>query len=128
MHRDLLSLLAEAEYRPDLTLDGGKIRVATNRIDTEIVCRDLPGQPVRITWEEDAGRLVGEVSRSGWLGQVPPDDRERFLQALTGLFTRAGVEEISGPVPVRLRPTMLWNRWLAIWSSRPRRQNSAPSE
>ncbi len=126
VQRDLLSLLTEAQYGRDLTLDGAKIRVATNRIDSEIVCRELPGQPVRITWEEDAGRLVGEVSRSGWLGQVPPDDRERFLQALTGLFTRAGVEETRGPVPVRLRPTMLWNRWLTIWSDRPQRCDHDP--
>jgi hypothetical protein len=116
VQRDLIGLLTEAGFLPGVTLSVGRIRVATNRVDVEVNHSDKPANPLQLTWEEDAGRLVAEVSHLGWAEGLDTGDQAMLVRALSGLFTRAGVEQVRGAVEVPLVPPMAWKRWLALWS------------
>ncbi len=118
VQRDLIALLSEARFLPGVTVGVGRIRVATNRIDVEITRSDQPANPVQFTWDEIGGRLVGEVSRPGWLELLHASDRTTFVRALSGLCARAGVEEMRGPVNVSVTPPLTWDRWLSYWAAR----------
>ena len=116
VQRDLIGLLSEVGFLSGVTLSLGRIRVATNRVDVEVLRADQPASPLQLTWEEDAGRLMAQISRPGWLEQLEAGQRAMLIRALSGLFTRAGVEQVRGAVEVPLAPPMAWSRWLALWS------------
>jgi hypothetical protein len=77
---------------------------------------DTHSRPLVLTWEDDAGKLVGQITELGWLDALAPHDRQAFVTALTGLFQRAGVDVVRGPLAIAPSPAIPWQEWSEIWS------------
>ena len=116
VERDLISLLEEVEALPGMTVRVGKIRVATNLIDIELLPHDRQNAAV-LTWEAHQGHLLGAISRAGWLEVLSGEERRKFLTAMAGLFQRAGVDEARGELAATGDSPISWDQWVAIWST-----------
>lgn len=117
--RELVFLLQEINFVGAEQLKVGSVRVATNRIDVELRRGDKPHTPSMLSWEDDGRMLHGSVSREGWLASLTPHDRSVLIAAVGGLFQRAGVDETTGSLPVKVLPPTEWNAWVDTWSQTP---------
>jgi hypothetical protein len=116
VERELLGLLDEVNFLPGKLLTVGEIHAATHRIDVELDRSDKPGQAAVLRWEDDGRKLIGAVTCLGWLDSLPPHERETLHLALTGLFQRAGVDEVRGPLEISCSPPVAWDDWAARWT------------
>jgi hypothetical protein len=115
VERELLSLLEQAGFLEQVPLVIRSVHAATNRIDVELERADEPGAAARLSWEEDAGKLVGVISALGWIDNLTAAQRQVFASALAGLFQRSGVEVVGGAVKPSLAP-IAWDEWVAWWA------------
>ncbi|SFJ68373.1 hypothetical protein [Planctomicrobium piriforme] len=116
VERELLHLLEEASVTSPCNWTVLNVRAATNRIDVDLSDRLRPDQAARLTWEHDDATLVGSVRPSGLLAELPPDVLDYVVVAMSGLFQRAGVEVLQGPVPLQIDPNFPWTTWVQIWT------------
>jgi hypothetical protein len=115
--RELCGLLRASDLPLGSSVAVGDVRLATNRLDVEL-CRSNSTSPrVCLTWEEEAGRLRASVSQTGWLVELDESSRAVVTTALTGLFQRAGVDEVVGLIRLSTDPPVTWRRWVRAWSS-----------
>jgi hypothetical protein len=117
VERDLICLLDEVEVLPGMTVQVGKIRVATNLIDVELRPNDQRNTTAILTWEDRDGALRGSISRAGWLEILSGHERQMFVTALAGLFQRAGVEQTGGELIAACQTPIAWDRWTELWSA-----------
>jgi hypothetical protein len=122
IERELIGLLQEVDFLPGRTLSAGAFRAATNRVEIELCRSDKHGQPLVLSWEDDAGVLTAAITHAGWLDSLGPRDREVFAAALAGLFQRSGVDQVRAPAPleadfaVDAESRIAWEEWSARWS------------
>jgi hypothetical protein len=115
VERELLSLLAENKFLAGAVIGVRAVRSSTNRIDVDLTCARWPEQSALLTWEYVSGRLVGSVSPQGWVNHLEANDRATLAAAVSGLFQRAGVEEVGGPLPLTVEPPFTWANWVHMW-------------
>jgi hypothetical protein len=119
VEREFVHLIEDADILPAVPVKVGEVRVATNRIDVELLRTDRPQDAALLTWEEDSGKLRGAVSRLGWLEALTPQQHKLFTEALRGLFQKAGVEEAAGKISAPITPAITWDEWVATWPMLP---------
>jgi hypothetical protein len=71
--------------------------VAPNRIVLTVVV-GFGREPVQIALEERNGWIIGSVADVGGLGEVRPEQQAAFVDALLGLYKRAGVHVVREQV------------------------------
>ncbi len=93
VQRELIDYLTHSRaWGLSASLAVGEVPLATNRIRIELCCAALAGDSVLLDLEHEGGRLLADVSRSGWLGTLTAQQRAVFATALTGLYKKAGVD------------------------------------
>jgi hypothetical protein len=105
IEREFVHLLAHSRSWGGLRLVLQEVVLATNRVRLELMCPDLPGEPVDIRFDYCAGWLVAGMHRTGWLAQVSRPQREAFATALAGLYKLAGVDLTREQIALALAPT-----------------------
>lgn len=118
VERELLRLLADSEFLAGAELNVSFVQVATNRVVVEVSCAAWPADPIVVSWEYTAEKLVGEVWPTGWVGRLGEDDRATLGAAVSGLFQHTGVDEAAGPLPLIVAPPFTWEHWVCMWQRR----------
>jgi hypothetical protein len=117
--REMLLLLEGSKNWGGLKLHAGALVAATNRVRVELCCPELGDETVWLAFEERAGRLVGEVTRPGWLPLLSPPQREAFASALAGLYKLAGVtlvrEQLEACLPAGFHVYRVGGDLLLLW-------------
>jgi hypothetical protein len=117
----------------EIALD--RVRMATNRVELLIVAADADDRKLRITFEDEDGRLIARVCDGGLRAGLSDEQREALDAATTGMSARAGAEGLLGDASVdgcfasrapaelpRVVPSqggeieIPWSRWVDYWS------------
>ena len=67
-------------------------RLATNRIEIDLVFGDFATDPLTIVFEERHGWLVAHLRLAAWFEQLSDAQRRVFAAGLSGLYKLAGAE------------------------------------
>ena len=119
VERELIGLCEEGQLLPRPVLSVGEVRLATNRVEVELLSSELPNEPALLTWEETGGQLTAAVDPPGWLETLNDVQRESLTTALGGLLQRAGTDQVRGPVSTTVQPPFSWAFWVANWTTPP---------
>ena len=92
VERELIELLAQAPEWGGEVLRISQTRLATNRIEVDLVFGDAAVDPLTIVFEERHGWLVARLRQAGWFEQLTDSQRRVFAAALSGLYKLAGAE------------------------------------
>jgi hypothetical protein len=106
--RELVALLSECRQWGGAPLEIGRIRLASNQASLELRRPDLVHESLWLTFQERGGWLVASMPSRGWLDALPPEEREAFLWALSGLHKAAGVDMLWERVVEELGPPLFW--------------------
>ncbi len=117
VERELVALLQEVAFRPEITLVVGSIRAATNRIDVELLRSDQPEQVAMLRWQYVDEQLTGLVEPLGWMQRIAGNDRRVLVAALERLFQRSGVNRVGGAMELPATPNATWDDSVTFWSS-----------
>lgn len=116
---ELISLLHETELWKDRPLAVGPVRLSTNRIQFEVLHRELTETPFVFEVVERAGWLIGGIRKRGWVEQVSPAQQCALNTALAGLYALAGVdivqEQIRANLPEGTQSYDLDAQGLILW-------------
>lgn len=96
--RDLLALLEHSTGWGGRRLTAGEIHLSTNRILAELQCPDLGDDGLWLSLEEQAGWLVTDVQRAGWLDALEDPPRTALANAVAGFYAMAGVNLVREQV------------------------------
>ncbi|HEX8911849.1 MAG TPA: hypothetical protein VF796_05785, partial [Humisphaera sp.] len=113
LDRELIALLREADAPAGPVPPGaaereqpvrvGRVSLAVNRVDFELVHLRHPASPVAVEMELRGGWLIAGLRDAGWLPAVPPAERRAAVAALAGLYKLAGIdlvrEQLSAALP-----------------------------
>ncbi len=116
IERQLIALLEKTHFLPAVKLSAWPARVATNRIDIELLRGDQPEEPAVLTWEYVDSQLIGSIHDMGWIASLGQEDLEQLKTGLEGLFQRTGVDRIDGPLELKAKPTREWDREVEYWT------------
>jgi hypothetical protein len=120
--RELLELLHESRTWADRTITSGEIHLASNRILIELYCPGLAEESMWLAFEEQAGWLVGEIHRRGWVDALLHARRHTLASALAGFYKKAGVVLVREQVEAILAPSSrgyeVTETALMVWTSR----------
>ncbi|MCE9554391.1 MAG: hypothetical protein K8T91_13570 [Planctomycetes bacterium] len=119
VERELIGLCEEAQLVQDESLRIGEVRLATNRVEVEVLLSDATTETMRLAWEEQDGHLTAVVDPAGWLEMLSSAQREALATAISGLLQRSGAEEAHGKIPLTVQPTFSWTEWIAFWATPP---------
>lgn len=100
--RELSRLLAGAarfRYGP---VEVRGARIASNRVQLELVCTGLSPEPCWIAFDEQAGLILASVPSPGWVAALPEPSRTIFENALAGLYQLAGVDLVREQIDASL--------------------------
>jgi hypothetical protein len=105
VQRDLLAILEGGPRLGDsLRLRPGEVELGTNRIRIELRWRDVVGPPLCIDIDEEGGRLLAGVAKTGWLPGLGKAQRAALADALAGFYHLAGVDLVREQVETLLPP------------------------
>lgn len=98
VEREIGTLVDETRMLGEVQLTVGQVMPATNRFDISLQNSSAIDRPVVIRWEDVSGWLASSVVQAGWLTDLPAIERERFENALAGLYKLAGVDLVREEV------------------------------
>jgi hypothetical protein len=105
VQRDLLAILEDGSRLGDaLRLRPGEVELGTNRIRFELRWRDVAGPPLCVDIDEEGGRLLAGVVKTGWLPGLAEAHRPALADALAGFYHLAGVDLVREEVEALLPP------------------------
>jgi hypothetical protein len=105
VQRDLLAILEDGPRSADaLRLRAGEVELATKRIRIELRWRDVAAPPLCVDIDEEGGRLLAGVAKTGWLPEVGEAQRPALADALAGFYHLAGVDLVREEVEALLPP------------------------
>jgi len=117
VERELIALLEEVHFLPETKLAVRHVHAATNRIDLELLRKDLPDSPARLTWEYFQGHLIETIEPAGWMKQLPAPERAVLISGLKRLTQLAGAERVQGSILLSVTPPILWEDAMVYWAS-----------
>ncbi len=91
VERELLALLQESHSWSGLAVSVAHSRLATNRIEVELVNPSSGGESTYLVFEDRDGWLLAYLRDVGWLSQLDDQQRQVLAVCLIGLYKRAGV-------------------------------------
>jgi len=100
--REFLALLRYAgiavggQSGQGVALHNHTVRLATNRVDVELLVSDHP--PLCLSIEECSGWLTVDIRSPGWLDQLPKDQCHVARRALEGVYQMLGVDVVREKV------------------------------
>ena len=127
VERELIAVLEEARFLQGAMVSVDRVEAANFRADVHLACAAFPGELIRLTWEDLDGVLSGGITADGWLARLGDDDRETLNVALSGLFQRAGVDRVQGPIGGKPLVENTWQNWSNFWSLTATLNSTAPS-
>ncbi len=95
----------------------GKIQLATNRIQIELVHGEQSEHALWLGWEELAGTLTATVVRAGWMASLSASQGNTLATALSAFFQRSGADQVRGLVGQPFAPPMSWDDWVQYCST-----------
>jgi len=104
IERELSALLAECEGWPYGPVKVASVDLGSNRIRISLLCRGLSPEPACIHFEEQSGLVVSQVALRGFIDRLPPEHRDLFEAALSGLYRLAGVDLCREQIEAQLGP------------------------
>ena len=102
--RTLCRLLTETGFRGGAAVRPDRVRLATNRIEVELVLPDAARPAVCLQFDDYCGWLNAAIHEPGWLADLDDEDRSRFNAALAGFYKRAGVDLVREQLALSLGP------------------------
>jgi hypothetical protein len=127
VERELIAVMEEARFLRGAVLSVDRVEAANFRADVYLACAAFPGELVCLTWEDLDGVLNGGISAEGWLTRLDEDDRETINMAVSGLFQRAGVDRVQGPIGGKPLVENTWQNWSNFWSLTATLNSTPPS-
>ncbi|CAN5695932.1 hypothetical protein BH09MYX1_BH09MYX1_11480 [soil metagenome] len=117
VERELVDLLDASKPWRSGRLDVGEITMASNRLRITLGCPTVNAELTEITFEEQAGWLLGSVSRAGFIDALDTEQRIVFENALAGLYKVAGVDLVRERVSACLGglPYDVTSEGLLVW-------------
>jgi hypothetical protein len=116
VEREWIAVLEEARFLNGSAISVDRVDAANFRADVYIACAAFPGERICLTWEDLEGVLSGGITAEGWIVRLDGDDRETLNMALNGLFQRAGVDRVHGPIGAKPLVENTWQNWSNFWS------------
>jgi hypothetical protein len=105
--------------RADNTLDVGNVRLASNRVEIEIIHSAFPDSSVWIRIESRNNWLVANLEDQGWLKHLPKEQVWTFLSALACFYKYSGVdlvhEQIQASLGIGARQYEIVENGMRIW-------------
>jgi len=102
---------------PGTSLRVREVRLATNRVEVEVLSSAAPADVLWLAWEEQNGQLTAVVEPAGWLELLSLTQRQALAAAISGLLQRSGADEARATVPLIVEPTFSWADWIARWTT-----------
>jgi hypothetical protein len=90
--REFLGFLTESAAFEGVAISVGRTEVGTNSLRVEIRAPQLGDEPLWIAFEEQAGRMVAAVWRSGWAANLSDPQRAVLAGLLVGFYRIGGVD------------------------------------
>lgn len=106
VNRTLCELLKEVEFRGGKTPSVGRIALATNRIDVQLLDEKAEDNALTLRFEDLSGWLTATLLSPGWTGELDGDDRAQFNAALAGFYKLAGVDLVLEQLDDALGPAI----------------------
>jgi hypothetical protein len=117
--RDLIAVLENSRrWSETLRLVPGEISLGTNRLRIEVRCRQVVSPPLCIDIDEENGRLLAGISRSGWLAILACEQKQALADALAGFYQLAGVDLVREEIRAVLPPNTSFgvtDAGLSVW-------------
>ncbi len=83
-----------------------EIRLATNRVEILFSHEKSANGDLLVALESLRGWLVGDVSKTGWAGRLPDQQRQAIVSALAGLYKTAALELVCQQIQSALSPPL----------------------
>lgn len=119
--RELLAVLSASRAWEGRLWELRSVHLTLKRIECKIAPAHQRNEPIKLTWEEQAGRLAFRVDLPHWLSDVSAAQQATLAVAVTGLAKWAGVQfadaqwsHVWSPPPAEVRATAAG---LAAWPS-----------
>lgn len=104
LDREFLAMLRQGGAFRDADVSLADVELATNRIRARFHREGPPGDPWVVSFEEQSGWLAAGTVATGWLDDLPVDDRQALALALAGLYKKAGVDLVREQIRLALDP------------------------
>jgi len=92
VERELISLLAKCSLWSSSVPRCFHVEAASNSFSFDLECAKLGDAQARICIQEQGGRMVGSLSKSGWLAFASDEHWISFANALEGFYRKCGIE------------------------------------
>ncbi|HET6327648.1 MAG TPA: hypothetical protein VFG04_23395 [Planctomycetaceae bacterium] len=102
--REFLGFLAESPAFAGLALEVGETDVGTNSLRVEIRAPELGDEQLWLAFEEQSGRVIARVWRSGWLRSLNPAQLATLRGLLVGFYRVAGADLVREQIVACLGP------------------------
>ncbi|MFO0802925.1 MAG: hypothetical protein U0791_07355 [Gemmataceae bacterium] len=109
VERELIALLEQFPEWGGCEVRLGRVSFGCQRTVIELECGD--GDPLRIAFENRAGRIAATVESAGWTGRLDETRRDAMSAALGGLFDMAAAETADDLD----RSPERWSEWTRRW-------------
>jgi hypothetical protein len=93
--RELLVLLAQDPSWKKQPFQVGRIRLATNQVQVELLHEDFPGQPTYVEFADTGRVLTGTLTPAPWVHELSGPEQRSLRYALAVLCQLAGAEETT---------------------------------
>jgi hypothetical protein len=104
VEREFVSFLTESTAFEGVVMEVGRTELGTNSLRAEIRAPQLGDDPMWIAFEEDAGRMVAGVWRTGWATTLSEPQRNVLAGLLVGFYRIGGVDLVREQIEVELGP------------------------
>jgi len=119
VEREWIGLCEEARLLPGQDLRVRHVRVATNRVEVDVLSDRDSTAALELVWHEHEGALTVDVTTAGWLEEVRGSQRAALFAALSGLVQRSGADAVGGDPEITVDPPFAWSDWVQRWTAPP---------
>lgn len=102
--REFLGFLAESPAFAGVALEVGETDVGTNSLRVEIRAPELGDEQLWLAFEEQSGRVIARVWRSGWLRNLNPAQLAALRGLLVGFYRVGGADLVREQIVACLGP------------------------
>jgi len=102
VERELIALLAENPAWQNLHVEVASVQLGSNRVRVALACARYGGRPLELAFELESGWMLAGVVEPGWLGQLPPQQRESLANAVAGLYKLGGTDLVRHQIEALL--------------------------
>ena len=119
--REFIAFLKQSPSWRDTPVSVGRIDLLCNSIRIELQCPQLGNDPAVVALQDQSGWLVACIAESGWLLELPLQQRDDLLATLAGFYKISGVdlvrEQLEACFAKGLPPYDVTANSITLWPS-----------